>query len=97
LARGPLELPGDAAHPADRHFPFPGLVADQVIEKTTILEQRRIMRMGEHPDLSVGQDQTTHEIILEITFDRAAERLLREASPCFPGNVILLEPAPEFV
>ena len=83
-------------HSAHRHFPFAGLVPDQVIEKTPVLHERRIVRMGEHADLRVGQDQAADEIVLQMSFDRDTERFLGEASPRFARHFIGLESALEF-
>ena len=82
-ARRFFQLPRDRAHPAHRHFPFARLVADKVIKETPILQQRRIVRMREDADLGVGENETTDQIVLQITFDRATQRLLRETAPGF--------------
>ena len=59
-----FQLARNCAHPADRHFPFAGLVADQVIKKTTVLDEGRIMRARENPDFCIGQDKSADEIVL---------------------------------
>src|SRR5207302_2722317 len=83
VARGALQLARHCAHPTDRHLPFPGLVADDMVEKTAVLHQRRIVRMCQDADLSVGKYEATHQIVLQIPLDRQAERLLCQTTPRF--------------
>ena len=51
---GPRERVGDRAHPADRHPPLAGAVADQVVEEAAVLEQRGVVHRGERADQRVG-------------------------------------------
>ena len=83
MARGVLELGRDRAHPADRHLPFAGLVADEVIKKTAVLHERWIVRVGEDADLRIRQDQAAHQIVLQVTLDRVPEWFLCQTAPCF--------------
>ena len=55
------------------------------------------MRVGEDADLAVGQHQAAHQIVLQITLDRAPEGFFRQTPPRFPRNVIAFEPPFEFI
>ena len=81
----PFQLARHAAHAAHRHFPFAGLVANEVVKETTVLQERLIMRMSEDADLRVRKDQAAHQIVLQIALDRApsgSSARLRQASRC---------------
>ena len=77
LPRRLFELARDRAHSSDRHLPFARLIADEVIKKTAVLNERGIVRMRKDADLRVGQHKAAHQIVLQITFDRAPERFFR--------------------
>src|SRR5690349_23042304 len=47
-----LELARNRSHSTNWDFPFAGLVADQVIKKAAVLEERRVVRMGENADFT---------------------------------------------
>src|SRR5947208_6992328 len=64
-----------------------------MIKKTTVLDERRIMRMRKEPDLRVGHGKPAHQIILQITLDRKSEGFFRQTAPRFPGNIIDIKPA----
>ena len=68
-----------------------------MIKKTTVLNERRIVRMREDPHFGISQDKPADQIILKIAFERSTERFFRQASPCFARNVIHLEPPFHFL
>src|SRR5262245_51326866 len=52
--------------------------------------------MREDADLPVRQNQPTDQVILEIAFDCASERLLHQAAPGFTPRIALIEAPTEF-
>src|SRR5437867_4775593 len=64
-----------------------------MVKKTTVLDERWIMRMRKETDLRVGQDKPAYQIILQITLDRSSKRFLRQTAPRFAGNIINIKPA----
>src|SRR3982750_4562958 len=80
-ARSVLQVPRYLPHTADRYFPFSGFIADQVVKKAAVLQQRRIVRMSEDPDFGIGKDKSADQIILQIPLDGRPERLFGQASP----------------
>src|SRR5215210_165074 len=49
--------------------------------------------MGEHSDLRVRENDSAHEIVLEIALDRRAERFLGQAAPGLARERIAFEAA----
>ena len=95
--RALLELARDRAHTADRHLPLARFVADQMIKKTAVLHERRIVRMGEDADLAVGQHKPAHQIVLQITLDSEPERFFGQAAPRFAREIIVVEASRHFL
>src|SRR5262249_45221058 len=85
----PGEFLHHASHPADRHFPFPGAIADEMVEKTAVLEQRRVVGMCEKANLTIGKNNAAQQIVLQVTFNRQTERSLDQTAPGL-GRVIIL-------
>src|SRR5581483_10022866 len=83
-----LQFSRDRTHSADWNFPLTRFVSDQVIEKATVLQQGRIVRVCEGSHLRVGQHQSAHKIVLEMTLDRAPERFFRQTSPRLRGDTL---------
>ena len=50
-------------HAADRHVPIAGAAADQVIQETDVLLQRRVVGAGEGADQRVGRHHAAHQIV----------------------------------
>jgi len=95
--RGAREFIGHASHSTDRDFPFAGLVADNVVEKTAILEEGWIVRMREEANLSIGKNDAAEQIVLNVSFDGASEGFLDEAPPRFSAQIALRELAREIL
>ena len=55
------------------------------------------MRMGEDADLRIGQDKPAQQIVLQVTFDRRADRFFRQTSPGFAIGVVVIESSPEIL
>ncbi len=72
-ARPSQERLGDRAHAADGHPPLAGAVADQVVEEAAVLDQRRVVQVGEGADQRVGRDHAAHQVV--------GEALARSTSP----------------
>ena len=87
----------DTSHPANGHFPLSGAVADEVIEKTAILEESGIVRMCEQTDFAIRKDNAAEQIVLKIAFDGQTERFLNETAPCLAREIILFKPLREFL
>src|SRR6266550_4052254 len=68
-----------------------------MIKKTAVLEQRRVVRVGENPDLGIGQYQPTNQIILQITLDGPAKWFLGQTAPGFLRNIVAIESATKFL
>src|SRR5437868_11110493 len=49
------------------------------------------MGMGEDADLGIGEDQPSHQIILQVTLDGPAERLFSETAPCLSNDCVALK------
>src|SRR6188474_676809 len=52
--------------------------------------------MREDADLPVRQNQPADQVMLQIAFDRAPERLLHQAAPGFTSRIALIEATTEF-
>ena len=59
-----------------------------MIKKTAVLQERRIIRLRQHANLGIREDETAHQIVLQITFNRVPERFLDQTAPRFPGDFI---------
>ena len=71
----------DRPHAADRDVPFPDSAADQVIEETDVLLQRRVVESGEGADQRVGRDHAAHQIVAEGIGDCPTDRPLDHGPP----------------
>src|SRR6266704_5233405 len=85
------QLLGHPPHTADGHFPLAGPVTDQVIKKTTVLQQRFVMWMSENADFGVSEHQSAHQIILQVAFDGKAQRFFDERAPGLTREVVFRE------
>src|SRR5262249_7274898 len=85
------------AHATDRYLPFAVLVTDQMVDETTILQQRWIVRMGQDADLCIGENKTAHQIVLQIPLDRGAKRFLHQTAPGLARHVVGIEATPKFI
>ncbi len=81
VARAPDQPVHQRSHPAHRHAPLPGPLADDVVEEAAILDQRRIVRVTEHADLAVGEEQPAQHVVFDEPLDDLAQRSLDEAIP----------------
>ena len=78
---------GQRAHSADRHQPFPGAAADQVIEKASIRQQFGVEQRGVRADHRVGGDHTADRVVAEPPDDRFTDGLLDDIGPdLLPGR-----------
>ena len=75
------ERVGDRTHPADRHPPLASAVADQVVEEAAVLDQGRVVQVGEGADQAVGGDHAADQVVGEALLDHRAERLLDDRAP----------------
>ena len=53
------------------------------------------MRMSEDSDLPVRQNQPAKQVIVQVPFDRASERLLHQAAPCLTFGIAPIEATTE--
>src|SRR5204863_4255552 len=95
FARRLLQLAGNCTHSPHWHFPFASFVADEVVKKTAVLHERRIMGVSENADLRIGENEATHEIIFQTALDTASERFFHQAPPGLTRKLVCLKPAPE--
>src|SRR5688572_21284542 len=91
------EFVHNASHPADRHFPFSSAVANEVIKKAAVLEQRRIVRVCEQANLAIGKDNAAQQIVLQVSFNHKTERFFDQAAPGLSREVILSKLPCEFL
>ncbi len=73
----------ERAHAADGYAPFARAAADDVVNVGAVLQERGVVRVGQHTDFGVGEDRAAHAIILEHGLNRFAQRLLDQQ---FPGG-----------
>src|SRR5581483_10958592 len=88
-----FKLCGYDPHATDRHFPFTGLVADQMIKEATVLQERGIVRMCEDADLCVCKNKSANKVTLQISLNANPEWFLHQTAPCFAGNIVALKSA----
>ena len=81
LDGGTRQGPTEGAHPAHRHVPVPGAVADHVVEEAAVLAQLRIVGGGEGSDQRVGGHDPAHQVAVELGLERERERLLEQRRP----------------
>src|SRR5579884_1465153 len=79
------------------HLPLAGLISDHVIEKTAVLQKRRVVRMRQNADLGIGEHQSAHEIALQMPFKGEPQRLFHQAAPGFTREFVGLEKSPQLV
>ena len=80
-ARGRLQRAGHRAHPAHRHVPIAGAVADHVVEEAAVLAQVGVVRAGEGPDERVGQGDAAQHVVGKALLDELADRALEQRVP----------------
>ena len=68
------ECPADRTHAADRHIPFAGAAAQQVIQEADVLQQRWIVGPGERADQRIGGHHTADQIAADGFGDRVPDR-----------------------
>lgn len=78
---GPGEGVGEGAHAADRNVPVAGTATDDVVEEAAVLEQGRVVRVGEGADQGVGENDSAYEVVAEVLLNGDTDGLLEERPP----------------